>query len=383
MNILFVASAKDKKSTGGHLHSLLHISRELSKVHYVKIISFGNETCELLDSSKMYLGYCNYKFYNIINIKKRIKLITKDFRPDIVNIYNDEIYLIFRFLILFPFAKLIYTKCGGMNPIRNKWVYADNLILFSKENYNWFMLNKNYKKSNIFLVPNRVGYVELYDDNIINIKKEENKFCFLRIGRISHSYINSYLKLIDLVSKLKKDNFDVHLYIIGVINESVYYDQIKQKLELSGIDYTIITDPDKINIASKYLYLGDCILGSGRSAMEAMSVSKPVLVPAMNSPFPILLKKNNFEFFLNMNFSERSIVSNKLIIENYSNLCSLITDSEFRENIKNESFYLFKEYLSLTSLNEKYNQIFANSTIKRTYSLYNFFYLIYLYIRYI
>jgi len=377
MKILCIAIANKAKSTGGHLHSLLNISRELAKDHNVKIISFGNESSELLDSSGLYIGYCSYKLLNIFRIRKQIKKIVGEFKPDVLNIYNEEIYLLFRLLILFTDAKLILTKCGGKNPIKSQWVFADNLIVFSKENYNWFISNKKYKKSNIFLLPNRVGVVEIPSEMNQKNKKDKNSFNFLRIGRISRSYINSYMKLIDLVAQLKKDNFLVRLFIIGTINDIQYYKQIKHKITLTGIDCTLITDENKVKIASKYLYLGDCVLGTGRSAMEAMSVSKPVLVPALNSPFPILLTKDNFELYFNMNFSERSFATVEDIRQNYDKIVSLIKDKNYRKKVEEDSLIIFNENFSVLELNKKYQSIFEKATNKRKFSLYNFIYLIY------
>ena len=60
---------------------------------------------------------------------------------------------------------VVLNKCGGHNPLRHNWQYAQDMILFSKENYDFFKSIDNLNPGmHLHLIPSRVKPVS--DKNI-------------------------------------------------------------------------------------------------------------------------------------------------------------------------------------------------------------------------
>jgi glycosyltransferase involved in cell wall biosynthesis len=380
MKILFITSASEN-AKGGHVHSLFHISSELGKYFDVKIINIGNGDNIVLKKSPYFIGSCNVDKLNILLFKFKIIKLTNNFEPDIVNFFNEDNYLSFKLFSIFKNAKFLLTKCGGKNPNRTKWIEMDNLICFSSENFNWFTKNNAYISTKKFLIPNRVHKVDLLPENERLILKNINAFNFLRIARFTTHYMSSFNKLIDMVCYLKEKGFNIHLILVGSIENKECYNQIIERISNNNIFASIYTG-NETAVASKLLYLADCVLGTGRSAMEAMSLGIPVLAPATNSDYPVLLNESNFNEFLQMNFSERANASNEDLINNMFNVEKMISNLNYHEKISNDTYNWFNENLSVANLSKKYSIAFDNLQMeKRIISLNNLLYTLKYWIR--
>lgn len=198
MRILFFITTNGN-GRGGHYHSLNHISREIGKDNEVKIISIGSGENGVLNSNPYFVKHIFFNGLNFIKLKNEIDLLKKKFKPDIYHCFDSSSYNIIRLIISSKNNKIILNKCGGPNS--KHYPHANNIILFSSENYEWFKKNRKYKKASIYLIPNRVRKLKL-DNSYFPFEKNKLDFIFVRICRIGHVYKKSIDNSISLIKHL-------------------------------------------------------------------------------------------------------------------------------------------------------------------------------------
>ncbi len=313
------------KASGGHYHSCDQISRSLLNDIKIDIISIGPNPSPILlinPCFKVHLEYMSFKDIFILN--KKIKIINSQLNPDIVHFFDTESMNIILPLPAFWNKRVVLTKCGGPSPMRNTWQFANTIINFSYENHSWFSNNNKYNKVNLFHIPNRVNRPDILRK--VNHKeiKKNTTFNFVRIARIGGAYEKTLLDTFNLIEILQKE-FAVKLYMIGRIQDKERYKYLKNEAENRGLPVSFITD-ERASKGSDFLYLADCVIGTGRSFMEATSLGLPVLTPAKNSNLPILVTSNNFHEFFKTNFSERNLADSISIQKNSGLISKLIND---------------------------------------------------------
>lgn len=364
MRILFFITSYSR-GKGGHFNSLDHISRELSKDFNIKIILLGKGRSPVIEDNPFYNGKINFNGISLIKFNSEIKNILKIYKPDIIHCFDPDSLLILQSMPATIKYKFVLNRCGGQNPGRRNWIVCDNLVLFSKENYDWFKNNIKYKNSNVHLIPNRVKSIEvdyqLKEENSTNL---DNAFNFVRIARIgSKNHLESLWKSIYLIETLNK-KYSVKLYIIGAIEVELEYLELNNYTEKNNLPIEFITD-ERTNKASNLLYLADCVIGVGRSLMEAMSIGIPVLVPVKNSNIPILLKEENFENYLSTNFSQRSIATSEDVNNNIQDIIKLITSDEYYKKNKKLTLELFQKNLSIDNISKLYKNVYDMALINK------------------
>ncbi len=141
------------------------------------------------------------------------------------------------------------------------------------------------------------------------------------------AYKKSIEDSIRLIEYLTNQNLNVHLYIIGTIEDKEISELLNNKI--AGLPVTMINDDKYTKKASEMLYLADAVIATGRGIMEATLLGKPILTPAKNSNLPILINEYNFEIFFNTNFSERNMASDKCLETNKTAILKLIQEKEY------------------------------------------------------
>ena len=158
------------------------------------------------------------------------------------------------------------------------------------------------------------------------------------------------------------------MYIIGRIENEESYKELVDLSNDLNIDIKFITDSRTEN-ASQMLYLADCVLGTGRSLMEAMSLGLPTLTPVLNSDYPILVTKDNLEVLFYTNFSERNVVPRKMQEDAYKTLLKIIEDETWYKIISNESFKIFVNNFAIENAIPKYKTVYDNSLKRKGQNL--------------
>lgn len=319
--ILFLTPVFDQ---GGTETYILELSKYLNENNYdVCVISAGGLREKELESNNIkHIKINNIKRKNIILIWKNIldlKSIIESKKIDIIHtssIYTLILAKIAIFLLFNKKVKHIYTMHGGPNKtvektnriILNRFV--DKIIVLS--NITKQLLVKNGVNENkICVVYN--GIKNINENSNFNFKRKDDKVIITTCGRLTEQKGQEYL--IDAVSKLKIDNFEV--WIIGE-------GELKEKLE-SKIEYYKLQDKVKLlgfkENVTNYLAKSDIFVLPSLweqfpiSVLEAMMMKLPIIATNVNGlpeeigesgllvnpKSPEELRKNIFELIIDEN----------------------------------------------------------------------------------
>lgn len=368
MKILyFIAFASHGR--GGHVHSLSHISNEISNIHDTGIVSIGSGNNSTISMNPNYITHIYFNGLNLFKLKKTTKKIIDEYEPDIIHCFDIASYNIIALLYLNSNYKIVLTKCGGPNPTHPyKYPYIHNLILFSNENKIWFENNPRYQNSNISLIPNRVNKITT---ETLDIIKPKNYFSFVKIARIGPTYKQSIIDSIHLIDKIheKNNNLKIKLYIVGVIEDMKVFEEISLNKHVINGTVTLVTADKYTKEASKMLYLADAAIATGRGVMEAASLGLPVLTIDSEQAIPILLTKDTFKDAFKTNFSGRNIFHNTS--DNLADIEKLILDETYYQDISNYMKLMFEKHFDIKKASDRYNMFYHSCTNNLKFPLYH------------
>lgn len=289
--LLFVVSSLGN-IVGGHFYSLKDVAEHHSSIHEVSIVIIGKKID--IDFSKSITVYhipLSKNFLGFIYSFKRFLHIVNKMNPEIIFAFDKHSYIYARISNLMKHNKIALTKCGGPNP-RGYFPIATNLIVFSQENYNYFVNKNGY--NHVDYIPNRV----IDFDTKEYIKTDYIKL--LKITRINRYYEMSIKESIRLNHEINKI-IKCKLILVGQNQDQRLYNDIKND------QYVILkTENEDIINARKWIGDADIVIATGRSAMEALIKRKIVMVPSKDGKNPVLVTNNNIEALHKNNFSERS-----------------------------------------------------------------------------
>ena len=225
MKIAFFISTvrKENNGIGGHYFSLINIANEISKKHEVYIINIGiKESLALKHSELPIINIIGNSLLPFFRFKKLKKIIAEK-KIEILHAFDIQSFFWARILANQLKIPIILNKCGGPNP-ENYYPYTKNLIVFSKENYDFFTSNEKYANSNISLIPNRVIPFQTDRFRMESLKNKYNlyryEFILLRITRLSSYYQECNIQLINLFKRLKADGINVCLLFVGTLEDN-------------------------------------------------------------------------------------------------------------------------------------------------------------------
>jgi glycosyltransferase involved in cell wall biosynthesis len=253
----------------------------------------------------------------------------------------------------------INTKCGGPSP-RRYYPKINDLILFSNENMDFFKKRKKFSKTHIYLIPNRVQIPEQNKIAIAELKKllRFNAKVILRIARFGIGHWKSIADSIELTKRLRRDDIDVQLVIVGVIeDESIY----KRLLSYANEDILIITENKYTINAASISTFADLIVGTGRSAMEAAVLGKPLLVPTESLSIPVLVTQSNIEEFSYYNFSPRTKIEYIDETSEYMRIKEVVKSKDAYKSIQSFIEQYAQHYFNISNVREKYIDIYKKT----------------------
>lgn len=366
MKILFFISSFNK-GKGGHFYSLKQLTESLGQHDDCIVVNIGFSGVRKLITNKNTKVYeIPFHGLNFLKLYKDLRDICCQEKPDIIHAYDNFVFPIARLSSFFLKKPIVLTKCGGENP---KYFFPFNhyLILFSKENKEYFDGLAKFKTSQICLIPNRVRGIER------NIEKEEallNRFPeltnskninFFRISRFSKDYHQSILKTISFSKNLTKSGIDNNLILIGVIQDNELFKEIEAITKSFNI--FLVTDPHLTNNASSLLHLADVVVATGRGVMEAASLSKIIMTDSSLSDSPVLLSDSNFETLFKTNFSPRGEISSNYERE-MQNLIELIGSVQNRGRYSEQINLWFRQYFDMESAIPTYQKLYSEVKYK-------------------
>jgi hypothetical protein len=358
MKILFLISSNGK-GAGGHYNSLVQISSEIAKRHSVKLILLGKGDSPIIKSSPNFEQHIKYgkSIRDLILLNRELKSIFERFNPDVIHCFDTDSLnkiLILRFFKLS--IPIVWNKCGGKNPLHTNHQHADAIVVFSKENQDWYIQNKNYNDKEIFLISNRVKSLERLPFEKQKEKASEDKLTFLRISRLGGAYDFTLNQTFNLLDKLS-ETLPIEFYLVGTIQDQDIFQKIVDTAMTKSYVVNIITD-ERAYRGSDFLYLADFVIGTGRSFMEATSLGIPTLTPAKNSNIPILVDKSNVEVFLSTNFSERNVAQQDSEFQTLQNIDNAYNNKSYKAALTKDSIDLFDEYFGTSVILAKYEKVY-------------------------
>jgi glycosyltransferase involved in cell wall biosynthesis len=366
MKILYCIS-NNGHGSGGHFHSLNQISSMVSKSNNIKIISIGSNPSPVIQNNVHFFKHIFLStLTDLISFRREIQNVLSEFNPDVIHFFDTESLNYLLLVASLKKYKIVMNKCGGPNPLRKNWQVVDDLILFSKENYDFFAQNE-HKDMALHLIPNRVSKVSM--ENYLGhpeTKSKEN-YTFMRVSRLGGAYEKTFLDTLNLIEYLSA-KYKVELIVVGRIQDQQRFNDLKENAENRNIQVTYITD-ERASIGASFLYLADFVVGTGRSLMEGLSGGKPCLVPAKNSEVPILLTENNFEGLFTTNFSERGEVKKDARDSNLDNIQNLIESIEMQGNLSNLSMKQFDTFFNIEKVSQLYTKVYQKKKARRIKSL--------------
>jgi glycosyltransferase involved in cell wall biosynthesis len=256
------------------------------------------------------------------------------------------------------------TKAGGPNPKRF-FPRADNLVLFSKENADFFAVYPKFRGAHRHHIPNRA--VEIQDDprRIAKVRAtlDPNRPTFLRIARFNPHYRESLVQAVNLVKRLNADGAPCQLVLIGTPQIPAVYGEI---LALRDEHIHIFAEDEYTVEASQLLGLADFVVSTGRSIMEASSKGKILLTPFAGGTIPVLVTPENFQSFFETNFSPRNSLAGYDEEANYTRLRGLVADRSQAEELKNQSREWFDRHFSIHGAIDAYRTVYETATSRYT-----------------
>lgn len=251
----------------------------------------------------------------VLEAYKLYKILKKS-KPDVIHCYDSTSFFIGRIVSFMLNIPLVFTKCGGKNTMYTP--KSVETILFSQENYNYLKGDYN---CNFTIIPNRVDK-PIYDKDLISQFNDiigiDYKKVVIRIGNIVSTYFKSLEAAFVLTAELDKQNGGGNLLVIV----GKKFDNTIENLHdrFSNVNYLLLDDILFTKEASKMLFISDYVIGTGRGAMEALLLNKPVFVSTPGGTLPIRVNEENFNLFLSYNFSERSTVDKFAFDKTYFSL---------------------------------------------------------------
>lgn len=363
MKVLFLISTIKSKSggQGGHYNSLMETCKQLSSSFEIVIVNIGQKKSKRIFSNKDHYS----KYHVPINtfktrkVKKEIQKIIDREKPNIIHSFDRIAFYWGRVLSHHNKLKSVLTKCGGSN--HGYYPFSNTLVLFSQENLLYLKQKEKYSNTHFVLIPNRISLFE-NDETRIQLLRErlpkcfdQNTFTFLRITRIGAYYYESTQMLLETVKDLNNRGLNCNCLVIGTIES----EEIFKKLSSEHDDrICFITDDLFTTNAKELIDIADCVLGSGRSLMEASSKGKMLLVPSRDGLF--LLSKENFKLAFDFNFSERIQLPSYNYGDELDKISQAIENKALRNEYKLFSEQIFHEHFDSSKISGLYRDLYES-----------------------
>lgn len=230
---------------------------------------------------------------------------------DVLHAYDLVAHGFTRFAAARHSKKLVLTRCGGPPPIY--FPFSPAMVLFSRENLDAFRARRKFSSTRLHHIPNRVNRPSPSappapaDRQALGIPAGP---LVLRIARIGSAYDAGSIALVAAVEALSREIPDLQLLLIGAVYDEGARRALVDTIESANgrLNRTAIqlrTEGEFTLNASRFLPLADFVVGTGRGAMEAMALGKPVYIALKNGAI-VLINPSTAGELSDHNFSGRT-----------------------------------------------------------------------------
>lgn len=297
------------------------------------------------------------KFKNTLSIIPNIMLIQIHMDKDLY--LCPMIKSILNVPIIFTIHGIYYSE----KIIQSYSNYLDEIIFVSEYSKKYYseLLEKSYIHKYL-VIPNGI---EISNDIISKksfLKKalgiDENSIILIYCSRLSYNKSKLALLFLESFKKVIKKNKNVFAIIAGNGNYALSIKNLCQNINKEFNDNNkVFFLGNKFNILS-YYFESDLIIGTGRVAIEAMSLGKPVISFGSNGHVNIV-DNSNIETLVDSNFGDHSFnpekFNDELIINKlteYINLLINSTENRKKLGLWNKSY--IENYLTLDKITNFY-----------------------------
>lgn len=332
MRLAYVISAvsTDNTGMGGHYRSALILAEAMaSEGIAVEIVTLGDIFPAPFKDATVNVTHIDFRPAR--SYYARVMSALKLFEPTHIHAFDNKSYFFARLAARTMDRPVFLTKPGGPNR-RTFFPYCKDIIGFSEENIAFLKKKKNLRNSTFHYLPNRVT-APVHDEAKVAALRSRlgissDDVVVLRICRIGNYYKQSIAQTYGLTERLRRSGIKARALIIGFIQDQEIFDEIAGEV---GIPKDIVTDPLFTERASDLLHVGDIVIGTGRSFMEAAMQGRLCATPLIGQSSPCLVDPENFEQLAETNFSERNSLPHFDEHANAERFANLLKSPEARD----------------------------------------------------
>ncbi|MDO5516016.1 MAG: glycosyltransferase [Clostridium sp.] len=251
--------------------------------------------------------------------------------------YDSEVKLcpMLKSLFNVPITVTFHGIYYNLKLIKAYLKYIDEFVFVSsyvKEYYNKLLMHPSSSKYTI--IPNGIEVPDKSEDNIseeINLRKSlsipENSLIFLYCSRMSFNKADMAVRFLKCFDDIADENKNIYAVIIGSgIHEFIVKDAYKNDVINKDKVFLLGT---RFNMPAYYAE-SDIVIGTGRVALEAMSIGRPVISLGSNCEVNIV-SSENIDVLVQSNFgdhfSEDFQLNEDLIIRRLKECMNLLINS--------------------------------------------------------
>ena len=349
-SIIFVITSMEA-GTGGHFYSLSTTAKILQSKFNVYIVQLGKTLSPVIKHSGINYSHLYTNFINQKEVTTELTDICKQVKPDIIHAFDWRSYI-----LCFDAARrlnlhLALTKCGG--PVRRDYPEVNNLVVFTKEDLDFYQTKVNLSKTQLVFIPNRVQpfVCDQQRMSLLNsVLNLNGRRVILRIGRISSAYYETIVQSINMARDLHKYDQTFSLVLIGNIESELLFKQIMN--DIADCDFIHVVSDKTFTLNAKTLInIAEIVVGTGRGFMEACCMNKIMMAPNKGQRYPVLVTHDNFNDIFYYNFSER--------YGSQDNLTAIELLKRINE-YQDDSSLWFDQYFSTSPLESLYSSFYDN-----------------------
>jgi glycosyltransferase involved in cell wall biosynthesis len=356
---------------GGAEKFVVELANEQAKNHDVSIISFRNVEDWMFPPKKIQPTVSLFQLgkqsgFNVLFLIRLIVLLRR-LKPDILNCHLDAtlryVYIVSFFVVS---AKYIQTVHSSLHSGKVKFFNNVNYLPFFNKRFVNVCISESicreyknkYKKMNFQNIDNAVVQMSR-SDNFSEVKgkishyKKNNEKVFVAVG--SFSDLKNFVMLAELFKRLKKENKNVLLFIIG----GNWKDEVQKQqiglIEKIKCDNTFLLGP-KENVGD-YLFLADAFILSSKfegmpiALLEALSVGLPIVATPAGGVKDIV--QNKINGFVADGIEEEDLY---IAVKHF-----LTASSPMIQKIKINNLNLFNKQFSFEKCSRQYINLYNRS----------------------
>lgn len=337
---------------GGGAPKSLYQYVEVAKKNNIEVVVVGEHTyppteyrksnIKTIDLPYFIIDKPLYSFYLLI---KYLKIIKKE-KPDFIHATTQVNCYFHQIISKVNKIPIIYNIPGGkIGEFTAEVMKGEKLLVYSDEN-KLELLKFGHDKNNITVISNRIDTTNSNDKYLDHYKfTHASELRLLLISRMSDTNINSIEYIISIVKKLKEDNFNVKLDVLG---DGKHFSTIKNMASKANLDVCeeIISLHGFVNNVQTYINKAHIVFGKGRSIIDGIINCRISFVISENKSFCIS-NSVSFDNLKTYNFAGRNMKTTttygelvELIQKLYNNKLNLDYLKQLKKTTRN--FYDIK-----------------------------------------